>query len=125
MQVRREEPQLRPEVGFYRLPRLSAALGFKAGLQSQIIFGPLKRQKARRLWWEGRLLHAFGWWISAGRVLSTASLMGEPRATQGLRQLSGDPVVTAPIPRQPSGPWFGWKLGLFSHKGIRRLATVG
>ena len=55
--------------------------------------------------------------------LSTASLMGQPQATQEPRQPSGDPVVTAPPHAQLSTP--GLAGSLFSHKGILRLETVG
>ena len=41
--------------------------------------------------------------------LSTASLMGQPQATQEPRQPSGDPVVTAPPPRPAERPRSGWK----------------
>ena len=83
-----------------------------------------KRQKAIWLW--GREMAPCLWMVALSRErLSTTLRMGQPQATQEPRQPSGDPVMTAPTPHPAERPQSGWKLGLFSHKGILRLATVG
>lgn len=108
-----------------QLPRV-----LKAGLQNQIIFGPIKRRNANRLRWGRSRRHPslrMGdlLLVSSRDRLPPASLRGRASGHTGAQAGLWGPWWLLPSHAQPSQALFGWKLGLFLHKGLVRLATCG